>query len=411
MVGQNSVTLIQNGQSQACVIIYLSSSSNTLTCDSFSGLTPGALYAQVTANGYSSSQVQVANIVAAPVVTANSNSLSVAAQAITIFGSNFDPNFANVQVYITIPGALQSQNCSVSYGTSTMLVCSNLTGLETGRMFAVVTCFGGTSGAQVEVADIVQASALTSSTSLISILAASITIQGSYFATANQDNAVYLSQVSKKRLPAGTNPTCNVTSSTLTQLICSDVQGLALGSLYAVVESYGGYTPKAQIGTVVSASSYSINNHQQNSPSHLKSSIHRSGSQAKGKSGIINVGGGNLGIPAIVGIAVAGGVALFLILLVILIILIVIIVISAKKKAHGMPAMDPTASLGSQRTQNSADSSIPMSDIGMIKIDTSKFVVKFEELQVIQQLATGSFGVVYKASWKRQLVAVKVNSF
>jgi stress response protein SCP2 len=209
--------------------------------------TIGSLTAVVTSfGGTSGSAVQVANIVAAPIVTLNTNSLAINATTLTIAGTGFDTVGSNTVTFNN--GAVGN----VTSATATQLIV-NLTTPPTiiGSLTAVVTSFGGTSGSAIQVANIVAAPTVTLSTNSLAINATTLTIAGTGFDTTAANNTVTLNN----------GAVGNVTSATATQLIVNlTIPPTTIGSLTAVVTSFGGTSGIAvQVANIVAAPTVTLN--------------------------------------------------------------------------------------------------------------------------------------------------------
>jgi uncharacterized repeat protein (TIGR01451 family) len=120
-----------------------------LTCTLSGTLSLGSLTATVTVAGYTTSGVQVATVVAAPTVTANTANLALNATTLIIAGTNFSATAANNLV------VLSSGTATVTASTATQLTCTLGGTLSLGTLTAVVTSNGGSSGTAVQVATVV----------------------------------------------------------------------------------------------------------------------------------------------------------------------------------------------------------------------------------------------------------------
>ena len=199
----------------------------------------GNLMAVVTSNGGSSgAAVQVATVVAAPTVTANTSNLAQNAPTITIAGTNFSTTPANNTVVFSL-GAIGN----VTAATATQLTVTFSTQpTAMGSLTANVIVFGGSSGA-TQVATIVGAPAVTPNTANLVQSAPTITISGTNFSATAGNNAVAFNL----------GAFGNVTAATTTQLtVTFSTQPTALGSLTAVVTSNGGTSGAAvQVAKVI----------------------------------------------------------------------------------------------------------------------------------------------------------------
>jgi ribosomal protein L6P/L9E len=209
------------------------------------------LTAVVTSYGGSSgAAVTVADIVAAPVVTASSASFWVDTPTLVITGSNFNTTSASANTVTLSLGAVGT----VTAVTSTSLTVS-LTTPPTlpGNLTAIVTANGGTSGAAVQVATVVDGPLLTASSTNLAVNAPTLVINGYGFSTTPSENIVVLSS------GAGV-----VTAATATQLTVTLVDQPAFGTLTAeVLSSNGGDIyissgTSAQVATVIAAPTVTI---------------------------------------------------------------------------------------------------------------------------------------------------------
>ena len=200
----------------------------------------GLLTAVVTSFGRSSgAAVTVATVVAAPVVTPSTASIARSAATLTIMGSGFDPTAAGNTVVLTL-GAVGV----VTSATTTSLTVTLSPTPTAGLLTAVVTSFGGSSGAAVTVATVVAAPVVTPSTASIARSAATLTIMGSGFDPTAAGNTVVLTL----------GAVGVVTSATTTSLTVTLSPTPTAGLLTAVVTSFGGSSGAAvTVATVVAA--------------------------------------------------------------------------------------------------------------------------------------------------------------
>jgi|GEM_PF-641641 len=201
----------------------------------------GSLTANVTnaATG-SSGAVQVATIVAAPTVTLSTVSRAINAPTLTITGTNFSPTAAGNTVVFN-DGAVGT----VTAATATSLTVSfNIQPSALGKLTAVVTSYGGSSGTAVQVAAVVAAPTVTLNTTNRTISALTITIAGTNFSSTAANNNVVFNDGA-----AGTVTAATATSLTVTY----SIQPLFAGSLTAVVFTYGGSSSAVQVATIVAA--------------------------------------------------------------------------------------------------------------------------------------------------------------
>jgi len=213
----------------------------------------GSLTATVTAFGGSSGNpsVQVATIT--PTVSStNPPNVAINSPTVIITGTGFNPNLANFMnvpnntvVFNNINGA--SVTGTVTAATSTQLTVTFGTApTSTGILTAVVTANGVSSGTAVQVANIVAAPTVTSTTSYyLATNTTTITIAGTGFDTTPSNNTVSFST------GAGTVTSA---SSDGKQLIVTFTSPPSLGTLTAVVTTGGGTSgSQVQVGTVVAA--------------------------------------------------------------------------------------------------------------------------------------------------------------
>ena len=191
----------------------------------------------------SGSAIQVATVVVAPTVnTVNPPSRAINATTLTITGSGFSTTPASNTVAFNL-GAFGV----VTASTLTQLTVAFTTQPTTvGFLTAVVTASGVSSGAPVQVANIVAAPTVTSTTTNLGINATTLTITGTGFnANTPLSNIVTLS--------SGTGL---VTSATTTSLTLTFATQPFLSNLTAVVNSFGGNsgTPSGtpvQVATII----------------------------------------------------------------------------------------------------------------------------------------------------------------
>ena len=204
----------------------------------------GTLTAVVTTNGGDSNNpVQVATVVMAPTVnTVNPPSRAINATTLIIAGTGFSTTPANNSVAFNL-----SAIGVVTASTLTQLTVAFTTQPTTlGFLTAVVTANGISSGAPVQVANIVAAPTVTSTTTNLGINATTLTITGTGFnANTPLSNTVTLS--------SGTGL---VTSATATSLTLTFSSQPSLSNLTAVVNSFGGNsgTPSGtpvQVATII----------------------------------------------------------------------------------------------------------------------------------------------------------------
>ncbi len=227
--GNNTITFSPSGTGTVTA-----STATSLTVTSITGLTAGALNAIVTSNGQTSASAQVATIVPpAPTVTLTTTSINANAPTLTITGNNFDTTPGNNTVALTPFGT-----GTVTASTATSLTVS-VSGLRAGPLSAVVTTNSVSSGAPVQVATV--RPVITPSTLLIAPTAQTLTIDGFGFDPTASNNTVAFS-------PAGTG---TVSAATATTLTITDISGLNLGTLNAVVTSNSQASTSTQVANVL----------------------------------------------------------------------------------------------------------------------------------------------------------------
>ena len=206
----------------------------------------GDLTAVVTSfGGASGAAVQVATVVAPPTVVVNTSSRALDAPTLVIAGTGFDASTASANVV-----ALSSGNGTVTGATPTSLTVAFSSPPSLGNLTAVVTSFGGASGAAVQVATVVAAPTVVVNTSSRAQDAPTLVIAGTGFdASTPSANVVALSSGN------GT-----VTGATPTSLTVAFSSPPSLGNLTAVVTSFGGASGAAvQVATVVAAPTVVVN--------------------------------------------------------------------------------------------------------------------------------------------------------
>lgn len=194
--------------------------------------------------------VQVASVVAAPVVASSAASLVQNAPSLVLSGSGFDPSSPASNSVVLSSGAFV-----VTAATATSLTLAFSTPPSLGSLTAVVTAHGGTSGAAVQVASVVAAPAVAASADDFPISKPPpgptdpplvLSISGSGFdASSPAANVVALSGGAAGAVTSATATTLQVTLSSLPA---------AAGPLLAVVTSFGGASgpsPGTQVANVV----------------------------------------------------------------------------------------------------------------------------------------------------------------
>ena len=235
-------------------VVALSSGNGTVTGATPTSLTVafssppslGNLTAVVTSfGGASDAAVQVATVVAAPTVVVNTSSRAQDAPTLVIAGTGFDASTPSANVV-----ALSSGNGTVTGATPTSLTVAFSSPPSLGDLTAVVTSFGGASGAAVQVATVVAAPTVVVNTSSRAQDAPTLVIAGTGFdASTPSANVVALSSGN------GT-----VTGATPTSLTVAFSSPPSLGNLTAVVTSFGGASvAPVQVATVVAAPTVVVN--------------------------------------------------------------------------------------------------------------------------------------------------------
>ena len=144
--------------------------------------------------GNSGSAVQVATVVAAPTVTLNTANLANNAATLTITGTNFSTTAANDTVTFSGAGSTGITGSVTSATATSLTYAFTHDPTSTGVLNAVVTVAGiGNSGSAVQVATVVAAPTVTSSTANLANNAATLTINGTNFSTtAANDTLTFL---------------------------------------------------------------------------------------------------------------------------------------------------------------------------------------------------------------------------
>jgi len=238
--GRNTVTF--DGGATGTVV---SATSRQLVVQFRQKLTgPGTLSAVVTTNGRSSgAPVAVARVVQPPHLTADpAASLSRTATRLTIKGSGFDQTNCTNRVWLS-GGA--TGRVTAATDTTLTLAVRNVPRVGA-TLRAVVTSFGGNSGAAVAVATVGQKATVTPSTQRILWNAETIQIQGSHFspdATVTFNNGA----VGIVREATSTSSLLDVAFTTPP----------AAGPLMAVVTAFGGSSGRpVRVATVTGAPNY-----------------------------------------------------------------------------------------------------------------------------------------------------------
>ena len=157
-----------------------------------------------------------------PTVTQSTTNLASSATTLVITGTGFDATPSGNTV------VLSSGAFTISSATSTQLTLTLTTPPTAGTLTAVVTAFGGSSGAAVQVATVVDVTVAQNSANLASN-ATTLIITGTGFDSTPSGNSVQLS-----------SGAATVTSATSTQLTILLTTAPSPGTLTAVVTSFGG---------------------------------------------------------------------------------------------------------------------------------------------------------------------------
>ena len=249
-LAQNAPTLIITGTGfdasspSANAVVLSSGAAGAVTASTLTSLvvilstlptSVGAMTGVVTSFGLSSgAPVQVASVVAAPVVALSSASLAESAPTLTVTGSGFDPTAAGNTVVLTL-GAVGT----VTSATTTSLIVTLSPTPTAGLLTAVVTSFGGSSGAAVTVATVVAAPIVAQNLASIARSATTLIITGTGFDTTT----LSANLVSFSGSAVGT-VTSAPSSSTLTVTFSTMP---SLGPLTAIVTSFGGSSGAAVV--------------------------------------------------------------------------------------------------------------------------------------------------------------------
>ena len=188
----------------------------------------GALNATVMSFGFSSGPaVTVATVVPDPTVTQSLENVSINAPTLNITGTGFDPTPSSNTVVFSSLGAVGT----VTSATATSLTVTFSTRPSSfGVLSAVVTNGGGSSGAAVQVANILVAPFVSSSTAMRALGATTLTIAGVGFDPTLSGNTVVFSSL---------GAVATVTSATATSLtVTFSTQPTSLGALNATVTSF-----------------------------------------------------------------------------------------------------------------------------------------------------------------------------
>jgi hypothetical protein len=282
--------------------------------------------------------------VPSPVISAFPTTLAANVAELTIVGSNFFPDGAE----ITLAGSF-SVACAVSRvkSGSSILVCSPASPLPVGALSINYMSFGGKASPFPASTTVLPAPALVFSSNPIFDTTTQFELQASNFDTDVTKNIVYLTVDSAA--PDSSLTKCEPTARTDSGITCRINSPLKTqGALYAILYAYGGRSNLTQIGVLTKDTSFI----------------------------------GTVGAGGVSGIATAAAV-----LLVVLVILIVVLI---RKKR-----------IADARRRN-ADlmSSIPDDQKHL-------FNIKASDLTIIKKLGEGSFGAVFLGKFKRRFVAIK----
>ena len=241
--------------------VVLSSGTVTVTAATATQLTAtlggtlslGSLTAVVTSNGGSSgTAIQVATVVAAPTVTLSAASLAINASTITIAGTNFSTTAADNTVQFN-DGAVGN----VTASTATQLtVAISTKPTAVGNLTAIVSVFGGSSGAAVQVATV--SPVVTASVANLAANAASVVINGFGFSTTAASDLIVFNDGAIGSVTTASANSLTVTFST---------KPVNAGSLTAVVMVSGVSSGTAvQVATVIPVVTSSVANLSTSAP-------------------------------------------------------------------------------------------------------------------------------------------------
>lgn len=199
-----------------------SATATQLKITGLRNLMAGSLTAIVTSNGVSSGTTGVQVATVTPIVTASTANLAANAASLTIQGIGFFiPSDGDA---VTLSGGATG---TVIGGTTTQLTVANFTNLTAGKLTAVVSSPGVTSGSPVQVATVIPV--VTASSADLAANAATLVINGFGFSTTASNNLVTFSG----------GATGKVTIATPTQLTVTALSGLTAGKLTAAITSNG----------------------------------------------------------------------------------------------------------------------------------------------------------------------------
>lgn len=243
----------------------IANSATQLTVTLAGPLPLGQLYARVTTDGVpmAGSPVQVANVVG-PAITLSTTNVSASPITLNINGVAFDPtNNASNIVTLYGPGMVQlpsSTVVSVVANSSTQLtvVLNGASPLPAGVLSATVTIDGVSSGAPVQVANVVTgptSPTITFSADRLAANAPTLVIHGTGFDTVGS-NTVTLSTSAGPVASA----VAGVVANSATQLtVTLNPNTVPIGQLLATVATATATSPKVHVATVVAASTPTIN--------------------------------------------------------------------------------------------------------------------------------------------------------
>ena len=465
----SSVQLLNQGSSNP----YCSStnfvSSSELVCSNVQNLVNGVLNAMVNTTGIPSNSGPIATINDAPIVNSSSAIFSINSSRIIVSGSGFDTSSLTmmsiqiIQSYNTfIYSASNFLSTSESSSTGLVIDFRNLNlvalGFELGNISAVVTQLSGSriSGQAVVIGSVVPF--ISAASALYAINSgASITINGLGFVSQTNNATEILLDLTQAS--SVQSPYCSsVQYVNSTQVICQNPQNLVSNeALYAtmLIDAMWNSTVPVEVALISSPTSssqhhhssrVSSQHHSQGHSSRVSSQHHSQGHSSRvssqhhshGQSNLVSSGSvhhqhhsshvssqhhsqghsnhissahainiNSVATPSsvgfIIGIAVgasAGGLLLIFFTCIIVIIIFALIVRRKKKNTGG-------------RREEEARSGLEMvsSHRANIIIDSSKFVIKYEDLLKQKKLAKGSFGIVYRGKYKQNIVAIKEFTF
>lgn len=321
------------------------SGEETLTCVVYapSGLPAGSASAQVQRNGGSSSVIQLGSVVPNPSITTSSvPTRSRTVTVVRIPGNNFAPLPNHLQNTVTLSNA----TCTITNATRTEITCSVVAPLVGSVLTAEVRTFGASTGV-LPILNLIDPPRVNSSTQAFAARTTSLAITGSNFEGPSAVVTLFLNARTASCRPLATSDNSTVVCS-VDETVLDEI-----GSIFVVVDSFGGSSERTQIGVIDRTSN--------------------------GTSSTVTTGG--LDTSAVIGIAVAA--------VAFVVIALAIAVIVVRRYKHNQD--------------------IKLRDAAMKISEEAKglFNIKASELSVISKLGEGSFGAVYLGKYKGQHVAIK----